>query len=304
MGFFSKLTVLIMAVWTMPYAGRAAKVQVADVGLSELQEGRQTEIRLLKELCDSLALTDNFEGIIALAQMYVTDPDYTSVVVPYMVPAYYFTGDTVKSKSLLLKTIQDKTYLQMTTAYLTSSNYALIKYFNIEKNREPIITRVLDKYKNAVKCTHPEAGQQILRFFINDQRIRKLKQAYSKSDSVMQKRIRQYQLKEDSIQNANIYTFYRQQGKYLDEKEVGAEVSSMQLICFAHINGAKLRQTFYQPLLEKALKEGVIAKENLVNFILRTESLTNKDFFKTINERMPEIRKQYNLPDSYIFTPF
>jgi len=44
-------------------------------------------------------------------------------------------------------------------------------------------------------------------------------------------------------------------------------------------------------------------KTSYINFILRTESFTNPDFFQNLERRMQEVRKEYNLPD-YFWNPF
>ncbi len=270
--------------------------------LAPKQELRMDKVSLEK-LCDSLVLENDYKKVINYCEPYVSDEEYKETVIPYLTAAYYFTSDSVQSKKMLAKLVSRKPFEEI-ILYLISSNVALIKYFDIAQNREPVIALALKEFNSTVNASRKQEGEQLIRFLINDQRIRKLKYAYSKEGQEVQVQLDRRLLTEDSIQNKNIYHFYKKQGRYFGEKEVGEIVSSMQLIFFSHITDVKLRQEFFKPLLEQAVKEGAVDKESLVNFILRTESFTNPEFWNTINDRLPEIRKQYGLPDNYLFTPF
>ncbi|RZJ89372.1 MAG: hypothetical protein EOO20_11160 [Chryseobacterium sp.] len=267
------------------------------------KQAGQLDKKILTQRCDSLVLEHNFKAVKNICQPYFADPGYSEVVFPYLLAAYYFTGDSIQSSKMLLKEIKEKTYSEITD-YLISNNVALIKYFEIDHNREPVILLALEKYRNTANASRPQEGEQVIRFLINDQRIRKLKYAYKKESSASLEQLNRFRTTADSIQNNNIYQFYKQQGRYFSKSEIGEEACSWQLIFFSHITDIALRQTFFRSLLEKAVKEGIIEKESLVNFVLRTESFTNPAFWDTINDRLPEIRKQYDLSDSYIFTPF
>jgi len=257
----------------------------------------------LKQHCDSLALDNNYAALKNICQSYYSDTNYREFVFPYLVASLYFTGDSVQSSQMLFGEITKETYSDILD-YLISNNVALIRYFEIDRNREPVIQLLLKKYGNTVKASRIKEGGQVIRFLINDQRIRKLKYAYKKASPASIEKLDRLRMTADSIQNENIYRFYKQQGRYLSKEEIGEEACSWQLIFFAHISDIKLRQTFFKALLEDAAKKGIIEKESLVNFILRTESFTNPQFWDTINDRLPEIRKQYNLSDNYIFNPF
>lgn len=265
------------------------------------------EIRLdktiLSKLCDSLVLENDYKKILSSCKPYVSDTAYSEVITPYLIAASYFTGDSIQSSKMLATLLNDKSYEDI-IFYLIGDNVALIKYFDIDRNREPVIALALEKYRNTVNVSRKQEGEQIIRFVINDQMIRKLKYAYKKGSPQVQEQLNRRRTGADSIQNKNIYNFYKKHGRYFGEKDVGEMVSGMQLIYFSHITDVGLRQTFFKPILEKAVKEGAIDKETLVNFILRTESFTDPEFWNTINDRLPEIRKQYDLPDNYIFTPF
>src|SRR5690606_37383639 len=132
---------------------------------------------------------------------------------------------------------------------------------------------------------------------------RKLKYVYKQDDTINQsKRFQLFKL-EDSIQNANILAFYKKHNKYFSTKEVGETVSWYQPIILSHYDNISIRQTFFKDLLEKAVKDGRMEKANYINFILRTESFTNPDFFKNLEKRMEEVRKEYDIPD-YLWNPF
>jgi hypothetical protein len=66
-------------------------------------------------------------------------------------------------------------------------------------------------------------------------------------------------------------------------------------------NGAT--PNFFKDLLERAVKEDRLGKTSYVHFLLRTESFTDPDFFKNLEKRMAEVRKEYDLPD-YLWNPF
>ncbi|MBL7706718.1 MAG: hypothetical protein JNM21_14325 [Taibaiella sp.] len=281
-----------------------ANEQYAPRSLSlTLQHVIQPDKATLAQLCDSLVLANDYNKIINYCVPYASDSDYKETVIPYLIAAYYFTGDSIQSNRMLATLLNGKSYEDIFLS-LISSNVALIKYFDIEQNRKPVVALALKQYKTTGKATRKQEGEQVIRFLINDQRIRKLKYAYKKESPEFLEQLSRRFTVADSTQNEHIYSFYKKHGRYFSAKEVGESVSSMQLIYFSHITDIELRQSFFKPILEKAVEEGAIDKESLVNFILRTESFVNPDFWNTINDRMPEIRKQYDLPDNYIWTPF
>lgn len=292
---------LVMAIINDPVMAKA-RYRPALLLLTPKQDTRLDKTTLAK-LCDSLVLDNHYKEIINKCEPYVSDSEYRETVIPYLIAAYYFTGDTIQSNKMLATLLNGKSYEDIFLS-LISSNVSLIKYFDIEQNREPVIVLAQKKYNTTEKVSRKREGEQIIRFLINDQRVRKLTYAYKNEKPEFLEQLNRRQKIADSIQNQNIYQFYKKHGQYFSDKEVGESVSSMQLIFFSHITDIELRQSFFRPILEKAVKEGVIHKETLVNFILRTESFTNPEFWKTINDRLPEIRKQYGLSDNYIFTPF
>lgn len=268
-----------------------------------LQHEIQLDKTVLAKLCDSLVLENDYKKIINSCAPYVSDTAYSGVITPYLIAAYYFSGDSIQSSKMLATVLNGNPYEDI-IFYLINDNVALIKYFDIEQNREPVIALAIKKYKTTAKASRKQEGEQIIRFVINDQMIRKLNYAYKKESPQVLEQLNRRRAIADSIQNEHIYNFYKKHGRYFSEKDVGEMVSGMQLIYFSHITDIELRQSFFKPILEKAVKEGAIDKESLVNFILRTESFTNPEFWNTINDRLPEIRKQYDLPDNYLFTPF
>ncbi|MBL7706717.1 MAG: hypothetical protein JNM21_14320 [Taibaiella sp.] len=272
--------------------------------LSPPKQDARLDKTALAQLCDSLVLDNNYKAIIKSCASYVRDNAYKEVITPYLVAAYYFTGDSIKSRNILLREIKAKSYLEIINELLTGDNIALIKYFDIEQNRESVIALALEKYRNTVNASRKEGGEQVIRFQINDQRIRKLKYAYKKESPEFLEQMDRNLMSAFSTQNDSIYRFYKKHGRYFGEAEIGQSVSYWQPIILCHITDIELRNSFFQPLLEKAVQEGNTFKETLVNFILRTESFANPDFWNTINDRLPAIRKQYDLPDNYLFNPF
>lgn len=302
--YFKKISFLFCLIILIPKQYTLAKdfIQAKEPDLPQAKYADEEEA--FKHQCDSLILNNNYREAIALCQQQLNDSTGRSIAMPYLIGALYFTGDSVQSRNLLMDEIKNLSFIQIAFDYLTSDNVSLIRYFDIKQNRDPVLSFTVEKYKKIDSIKYKSEGAEILRFFINDQRIRKLKYGYEGASETFFLELNNRKAVEDSLQNSKIYTFYKRHGRYFSEKEVGLEVCYLQPIFFSHIADVRQRQTFFKSILENAVKKGIIRKEKLVNFILRTESLTNKDFFKTINDRLPEIRKQYNLPDSYYFTTF
>ncbi len=264
----------------------------------------EKQVKMYTAKFDSLILEERYRNIIEIGELLAMDREPKIAAVPqsYLICAYYFIGNTDRSKQLLNQTISNYDYTELVRLLMTS-DIGFIKYFSAPGNREPIITKAINDYKKNEKASDKEAGEQIIRFFINDQSCRKVKYAYKKEDSIAQLRINEEFKKQDSIQNANVYAFYEKHRKYFNEKEVGETVCWYQPIILSHYDNIKLRQTFFKDLLEKAVKEGRMGKTSYVHFLLRTESFTDPDFFKNLNKRMDEVRKEYDLPD-YLWNPF
>ncbi|OJV54251.1 MAG: hypothetical protein BGO31_12940 [Bacteroidetes bacterium 43-16] len=253
---------------------------------------------------DSLLLEERYRNVIQLGELLTLDrePEISKIPISYLICAYHFIGNEERSKKLLNQKIVNYNYDEL-ISLLVSSDIPLIKYFTVKEKREPIITKAINDYKKNVKATDKVAGEQIIRFYINDQLYRKLKYAYKEDDRINQEKRYQLFKFQDSIQNANVLAFYRKHQKYFGVKEVGEAVSWYQPIILSHYDNIELRQTFFKDLLEKAVREGRMEKTNYVHFILRTESFTDPDFFKNLERRMEEVRKEYDLPN-YLWNPF
>lgn len=253
---------------------------------------------------DSLLLEEGYRNIIELGEVLALDrePELAQIPSSYLICAYYFIGNKERSKELLNKKINKLDYKDL-VELLTSSDIPLIKYFSVPENREPIITKAIHDYKKNEKATNKVPGEQIIRFYIQDQMSRKVKYAYKKDDSLALSKLHQEIRREDSIQNAQIYAFYKRNGMYFNSQEVGESVSWYQPIILSHYTNVELRQTFFKELLQKAVKDGRLGKTSYVHFLLRTESFTDPDFFKNLEKRMAEVRIEYDLPD-YLWNPF
>lgn len=295
--------VLIAIILTISHAPVLARTQYTTGASALLRDEVDPGEKKLKQLCDSLVLDNNFEAVINVCTPYLDDSTYSKIVIPYLIGAYYFIGDSIQSREILAHELEVLEYLDV-AYYIVSENLALIKYFNIDHNREPVVLLALKKYRSAVNATRKPEGEQIIRFFIEDQRIRKLKYIYVRENKASLEQLNLKRLEKDNAQNASIYAFYRHHDRYFSEQEVGKNVSYLQPIFFSHITDISLRQNFFRSILEKAVKEGTIDRETMVNFILRTESFINPDFWNTIIDRLPEIRKQYGLAENYIYMPF
>lgn len=264
----------------------------------------EQQVKVYTEKFDSLLLDERYRNIIELGERLAMDrePKIAAVPLPYLICAYYFNGNTDRSKKLLNQTISNYDYKALVRLLITS-DIGFIKYFSAPGNRELIITKAINDYKINEKALDKVAGEQIIRFYINDQVYRKLKYAYKQSDQVNQAKREKLAKYQDSIQNANILAFYKKHNKYFSEQEVGETVSWYQPIILSHFVDIDLRQTFFKDLLEKAVKDGRMEKTNYIHFLLRTESFTDPDFFKNLQQRMEEVRKEYDLPD-YLWNPF
>lgn len=253
---------------------------------------------------DSLVLEERYRNIIELGERLAmeSESEISQLPIPYLISAYHFIGDKERSKKLLNQKISNFNYEDL-VRLLISSDIGFIKYFSVKENREPIITKAINEYKKNEKASDKAAGEQIIRFYIQDQMLRTVKYAYKKDDSIALGKVRQEIRRKDSIQNAQVYAFYKKNGKYFSSQEVGETVSWYQPIFLSHFVDIELRQTFFKDLLEKAVKEGRMEKTSYVHFLLRTESFTDPDFFKNLQKRMEEVRKEYDLPD-YLWNPF
>lgn len=253
---------------------------------------------------DSLVLEERYRNIIELGERLAmeSESEISQLPIPYLICAYHFIGDKERSKKLLNQKISNFNYEDL-VRLLISSDIGFIKYFSVKENREPIITKAINEYKKNEKALDKAAGEQIIRFYIQDQMLRTVKYAYKKDDSIALGKVRQEIRRKDSIQNAQVYAFYKKNGKYFSSQEVGETVSWYQPIFLSHFVDIELRQTFFKDLLEKAVKEGRMEKTSYVHFLLRTESFTDPDFFKNLQKRMEEVRKEYDLPD-YLWNPF
>ncbi len=276
---------------------------IAPIGTVEESDIEKVKFYYTKTF-DSLLLEERYLSIIILGDRMANDgnPQIAKLPIPYLIPAYYFNGNKISSRNLLNDTISKLDYSGL-IELLTTSNIGFIKFFNEPGNREPIINLAIDDYRKNVKATDKASGEQIISFFINDQSIRKAKYAFKKEDQQAQDKLEKEFREQDSIQNAKVYAFYKKHNKYLSEEEVGKTVSWYQPIILSHYDNIKIRQTFFKDLLEKAVKEGRLEKTSYVHFILRTESFTDPDFFKNLEKRIEEVRKEFDLPD-YLWNPF
>jgi hypothetical protein len=253
---------------------------------------------------DSLLLEERYRNIIELGEVLSLDrePGLAQIPSPYLICAYYFIGNKERSKELLNKKINKLDYKDL-VELLTSSDIPFIKYFSVPENRDLIITKAIQDYKKNEKATNKAAGEQLIRFSINDQLYRKQKYLYKEDDTINQGKIfKEFKL-QDSIQNAQVLAFYKKHKKYFSVKEVGERVSWYQPIILCHYDNIEQRQTFFKDLLERAVKEDRLGKTSYVHFLLRTESFTDPDFFKNLEKRMAEVRKEFDLPD-YLWNPF
>lgn len=277
--------------------------KTSSVFISEETELEKEKNRYTKSF-DSLLLEERYRNIIKLGEVLELDrePELAQIPSSYLICAYYFIGNKERSKELLNKKINKLDYKDL-VELLTSSDIPLIKYFSVPENRGPIITKAIHDYKKNEKATNKAAGEQIIRFYIQDQMSRKVKNAYKKDDSLALSKLHQEIRREDSIQNAQIYAFYKRNGMYFNSQEVGESVSWYQPIILSHYTNVELRQTFFKKLLQKAVKDGRLGKTSYVHFLLRTESFTDPDFFKNLEKRMAEVRIEYDLPD-YLWNPF
>lgn len=297
------ITSLLLTLWTTVNLNAQDTAKTSAFQTIEKSELEKEKDRYTKTL-DSLLLEERYRNIIEYGEILTLDRkmEISQLPIPYLICAYHFIGNKESSKKLLDQKISNFNYEDLVRLLITS-DMGFIKYFSVKENREPIITKAINDYKKNAKATDKQAGEQIIRFLINDQSIRKLKYLIKKDDQVAKSKAEKQAKEQDSIQNVNVLAFYKKHKKYFSVEEVGETVSWYQPIILSHYPNVELRQTFFKDLLEKAVKEGRMEKTSYVHFILRTESFTNPDFFKNLEKRMEEVRKEYDLPD-YLWNPF
>lgn len=293
----------VILLFTNKYAMGKSNLNEITQKVSDNQSVESVKDHYIK-IFDSLLLEERYQDLIKMGEELLIDPEptFNDVPIPYLISAYYFINDIGRSNKLLYDTINKMDYKDL-VYLLTSSNIAYLRYFNVPQNRDLIIERAIQDYKNNENATETKAGEQIIRFYINDQRYRKLKYIYKKDDQLNQENIFQEFKKQDSIQNIQLYAFYKKHSKYFSVKEVGSYVSWLQPIILSHYDNVERRQTFFKNILEKAVEDGRMEKTSYVHFLLRTESFVDPDFFRNLEKRMEQVRIEYDLPD-YLWNPF
>lgn len=258
----------------------------------------------INKLGDSLVLADKFPELIQLFESKLNNDSLHTKVLPYLVCAYYYNGDTTKSMNLLMNEIKGLSYKEIIHKFLISYNLGFIKLFESENIRNKVINLVISKYKNVEHITNPIEGETIIRFFIQDQMSRKVKYIYVTKEKYFVKQFDLRRAKEISIQNGKILAFYKKSNKIFNKEEVGDEVSTYQPIILCHYSDVEIRYSFFVPFLKEQIVKNRWSKRSLANFILRTEFSTNPDFKNNLEKRENEIIKELGLTNDYSYNPF
>ena len=244
-----------------------------------------------------LSIEKKYDSLITYCTPYLSKPAFRTKAELNVLTAQYFIGNVAESDRLLKKKIASYDSYFSALNVLSEQNIALSNYFEIDSNRLPIIQYVMENYQ---KEYYPEKlnGEKIIQFFIKDQWSRRNAMNRSENTSLTPALfIEQYK-----VQNDELFQFYKTNSRLFSPQEVGKEVAEYQYVLLCHVVDLEER-AFYLSLIKKAVKEGYCNVEHEVSFILRTESAENKDFFKTLDARIEELKKEYNL-SYYSYVPF
>lgn len=249
------------------------------------------------KIADALFISKQYDSLINYCSPFSKRPGFASKANDYIFAATYFSGNELKSKDMLAAKIKGFSSYLSALDLLSESNIAMINYFQIDSNRIPIVRYVINEY-NKERYVAKQHGISIINFFINDLWMRRNSFNQFAFTNMTETLFKQ----QDSLQNDNLYKFYKEHNRLFKPSEVGESVYLQQFILLCHANNLEKR-SFYHSLIQKAVAEGYCDVKHEVSFILRTESITNKDFFTTLPKRIEELKKIYNLKE-YSYIPY
>lgn len=251
------------------------------------------EKETFKGLTDSLFLTKDYSQLIEVAQKKLSNKRFWSIAQGNLIAAYYFKGDKRMSDSLFKNTINHYVdYMSATNFMINGAAIGLIKYMEVPANKKKVMDFAINKYKND-SFKEQEIGVQLMQFYIQDQWIRRNSWSHFKNTNTSEEQF----IQENKEQQTELFQFYKKTDKLFSKEEVG-EIYDYQLLLLAHVADLKQRK-FYFILLKNAISNNVFSKKAELDFILRTEYIQkgSLEFFKTLEVREKELRKEYNLPN-------
>ena len=199
-----------------------------------------------KETNNRLFVEKKYDSIISFTAPYLDRSDYYRISILYTLSANYFLGNTTESKKLLdslLSTFEDASNL-----FTYYDNIAFKSYLEVQENRDYLVNYIVTEYKKE-KYPETENGIAIIRFFINDQWLRRNNRLIKyKTDSIEHSEL--YKMNNDSI-----FNFYKKNNRLFSKEEVGENVSIWQKLLLWHIDD-KNQRAFLFPLVKKAVNEG------------------------------------------------
>lgn len=272
-------------------------VQVFEKCPTELKD-EYAQKDAFKQITDSLFLKKRYAQLIPICQASLENRNISYIAEHNLIAAFYMEGNTKKSDSLLDNLIKKYgNYYFGIGGLLSDPSISMLKYLEIKPNRDKIIEYVVDKYKNE-NFTKNKTGLKLLKFYYNDQWIRRNSMNNGDYMNYSEKKFK----KENRKQGRKIYLLYKREGEILSKKQIGNELYLYQFILLAH-DADRRHRKYYLTLIKNGAKNGICEKEKILNFILRTEILQKgfKEFDKTKQARIAELKKEYNITSDYTF---
>lgn len=255
----------------------------------------------LDKVNDSLFLRKDYHGIILNSQnIYVSGHSERAIVA-----GYYLLNDIKRSDSVLKEIIgYNKPGFSPFTAMMlfSSSSLPVDYYLDDPKNYKKVVDLILKNYQNKVHATDKIKGKIIMKFIINDQRVRG---KYHNIENTIGKRVTDsLAAAEDRANGKEQIAFYRKVGHILSTAEIGEGLSYGQFLLLAHDTN-KEHRAYYLKLIQNAVAKGVCSKSRLPDFILRGEMMYQpiKQFLDNLPTREAEMQKEYGL-EEYHFNIF
>lgn len=271
-------------------------------GLENLPEDVKKEFlekEHFKELSDSLFIAKQYDTLIQIAKSRLNKRAFSSIARYNLIAAFYMKNDIERSDSLLFELINSYTNYFEVVWLMSNSSIAMIQYLQAPSNRDRIVNYVIDHYKKE-NITKPEIGLELLRLYLSDQWTRRNSiNGWANTDYSNQSF-----LADSKTEEKEVFALYQKTKSILSSEEIGKEMCLNQFPLPAH-DGNLEHRAYYFPLIKKAAQNGICERTIVLNFILRTEMMQKgqTEFYKTLDNRIAELRKEYNLPD-YSFGAF
>ena len=284
--------IIVLIIFNLIYIGLSnAQISQNDYYKPTYEDSLEIALANLNTQLDSLFKLKQYKTIVSEINTYpLTKMPYRwqKDLNQQLIASYYKLDDTAKSNQILRESFfyNDTVFSLMNAfTFISPASFSMLSYVNIPSNRDRIEQLTVIDFKNKVKdITEPNNALQILRFLLQDQFIRRDDQSFNFDNN-------EQDLKKQ-------FEFFKKADKIFSVKEVGEALHAFQFLLFAH-DGVKVRREYYLEMIKKGAEEKRCGKENIANFILRTQMMEEgqSKFLKNLREREDIMSKKYNLPN-------